>query len=122
MWADLAEYYEADKFYEPGTLISFGGDKEITAAKFECNGVVSSKPGYLLGSAKNDNCLPVALCGRVPVLFANDCLPKTGDKVYLSSTKPGYASTVPNGNAIGKIIQHDFGSSRLIECVVKLTF
>ena len=122
MWADLAEYYEADKFYEPGTLICFGGDKEITAARIECNGVISSKPGYLLGTVKSDNTLPVALCGRVPVLFANDCLPKTGDKVYLSSTKPGYASTVPNGPAIGKIIQHDFGSSRLIECVVKLTF
>lgn len=122
MWADLAEYYEADKYYEPGTLICFGGDKEITAATLECNGVISSKPGYMLGQIKSDRSLPVALCGRVPVLFAGDCLPKTGDKVYLSSTKPGYASTIPNGPAIGKIIQHDFGTSRLIECVVKLTF
>ena len=32
-WADLAEYYEADREYTPGTLVQFGGDKEITVAK-----------------------------------------------------------------------------------------
>ena len=121
-WADLAEFYEADKAYEPGTLICFGGEKEITAAKLECNGVVSTKPGYVLGEAKSSKSLPVALCGRVPVLFDNECMPKTFDKVYISSSKPGYASTIPNGPAIGKIIQRDFGTSRLIECVVRLTF
>ena len=66
-WADLAEYYEADQIYEPGTLISFGdGEKEITKAQFEADGVISTKPGLQLGSKKNENYLPVALTGRVP--------------------------------------------------------
>ena len=29
-YADLAERYEADTEYEPGTVVIFGGDKEIT--------------------------------------------------------------------------------------------
>ena len=122
MWADLAEYYEADKYYEPGTLITCGGEKEITAAITEVNGVISSKPGYLLGKKNSDNTLPVALCGRVPVLFDGNCLPKHGDKVYLSTIKHGYESTIPNGQAIGKIIEIDFGTKKLLECVVKITF
>ena len=121
-WADVAEYYEADKLYEPGTLICFGGDNEITLAIHECNGVISTKPGYQLGEIKSERTLPVALCGRVPVLFDGNCLPKKGDKIYLSSIKPGYASTVPNGPALGKVLENNCAGSRTIECVVKLTF
>ena len=29
-YADLAERYEADKLYQAGTVMSFGGEKEIT--------------------------------------------------------------------------------------------
>ena len=29
-YADLAEYYEGDQDYEPGTVLVFGGDKEVT--------------------------------------------------------------------------------------------
>lgn len=65
-WADLAEKYESDKDYPFGTLIQFGGEKEITLAQTEVNGVVSEKAGYLLNASSNG--LPVALCGRVKVL------------------------------------------------------
>lgn len=123
LWADLAEYYRADKVYEPGTLITFGqGDEEITVARHDCNGVISSKPGYQLGQKRSDLDLPVALCGRVPVLFDNECLPKTGDRIYLSATTPGRASTVANGKCLGKIIEKDFGTKKLLECVVRIEF
>ena len=66
LWADLAECYESDAPYKPGTLICFGGSKEITVAKTKVNGVISTNPGFLLNRSQV-NGLPVALSGRVPV-------------------------------------------------------
>lgn len=125
LWADLAEYYRADKIYPAGTLICMGsGLQEITIAKNECNGIISSKPGYQLGEKNDDYDLPVALVGRVPVLFASDCMPQFGDKIYLSRTEPGKASTVINGKCLGKIIDKDdkLDQKRLIMCVVRIDF
>ena len=122
-WADLAEFYESDKWYEPGTLITFGkGTAEITIATVECNGIISSKPGYQLGEKKSELSLPVALTGRVPVLFDANCMPKFGDKIYLSKIRKGCASTVPYGKCLGKIIEKNPGTSKLIECVVRIEF
>ena len=122
-WQDIAEIFEADALYEPGTLICFGkGLKEISIASSECNGIVSTKPGYLLGIKKTDFHLPIALSGRVPVLFDGNCLPKFGDKIYLSKVKPGRASTVANGRPLGKIIQHDIHTNKSIMCVVRIDF
>ena len=123
MYADIAEFYESDKFYEPGTLITFGrGLKEISLAITECNGIISSKPGYQLGEKKTDLHLPVALTGRIPVLMDGNCMPKFGDKIYLSQIRPGYASTIPYGKCLGKIIDHNPGTSKLVECVVRIDF
>lgn len=66
LWADLAECYESDAPYKPGTLICFGGSKEITVATAKVNGVISTNPGFLLNRGQV-NGLPVALSGRVPV-------------------------------------------------------
>jgi len=50
-WADLAEYYEADADYPPGTLVMFGGSREVTkAAGRIANAVVTSRPGFVLNS------------------------------------------------------------------------
>lgn len=122
-YEDIAEFYESDEIYSPGTLITFGkGPKEISIATIECNGIISSKPGYQLGLKKTENYLPVALTGRIPVLFDGYCLPKFGDKIYLSKLKKGYASTVENGKCLGKIIERNFGTATLIECVVRIDF
>ena len=122
-WADLAEFYESDSLYEPGTLIAFGrGKKEIRRAIDECNGVISTKPGYQLGAKKTDLHLPVALVGRVPVLMDGFTMPKFGDKIYLSKLKKGCASTVENGKCLGKIIEKDFGTSKLVGCVIRIEF
>ena len=125
MWADLAEYYKSDRVYPAGTLICMGsGINEITEAKTECNGIISTKPGYQLGEKTSELDLPVALVGKVPVLFAQDCVPEFGDRVYLSKTVPGRASTVPNGKCLGKIIdKHDNLAQRLsILCAVRIEF
>lgn len=65
LWADLAEKYESDVKYPIGTLVAFGGEKEITIAKKNVNGVISEKPGYTLNSKSKGQ--PVALVGRVKV-------------------------------------------------------
>lgn len=122
-WQDLAEFYEADKYYEPGTLITMGaGEKEITLAVNECNGIISEKPGYQLGTKKSEHSLPVALVGRVFVKLDGECFAKFGDKIYLSKVKPGYASTVENGKCLGKIIQKNAEKLRYVECSVRIDF
>ena len=123
MWADIAEYYKSDKIYEPGTLITFGkGINEISIATTECNGIISSKPGYQLGEKTSDLDQLVALTGRIPVLFDGNCMPNFGDKIYLSRIRPGCASTIENGKCLGKVITHNPGTSKLIECVVRIVF
>lgn len=71
-YADLAERYEADAVYEPGTIVCIGGTKEITASSMAADtnvfGVISTAPGYLMnsGAGNNNTHPPVALVGRVP--------------------------------------------------------
>ena len=64
-WADLAENYNSDTIYEEGTLIEFGGEKDITIANKKVNGVISTKPAFLMNREGKGQ--PVALAGRVPV-------------------------------------------------------
>ena len=64
-WADLAENYNSDTIYEEGTLIEFGGEKDITIANNKVNGVISTKPAFLMNREGKGQ--PVALAGRVPV-------------------------------------------------------
>ena len=71
-WGDLAEYYETDKEYPLGTLVKFGGEKEITIADKEVNAVISSKPGFILNNQMK-NGQTIALCGRVPVRVIGKC-------------------------------------------------
>jgi len=72
-YADLAERFESDKPYEPGTVVELGGEKEITAVKSELSpnvfGVISETAGYLMNSAAGDDNThpPVAIGGRVKV-------------------------------------------------------
>ena len=67
-YADLAENFEADADYEPGTVVKLGGSKEITICdKPHCTdvfGVVSTNPAYIMNAGGG---IPVALQGRTPV-------------------------------------------------------
>ena len=61
-YADLAEYYEADEQYDPGTVVSINvdGDTEITASKGDLDndvlGVVSTNPAYVLNAGSDGAC------------------------------------------------------------------
>ena len=81
-WGDLAENYVSDEIYPSGLLIQFGGDKEITKAVTKVNGVISSQPAFVLNDAEGG--LPVALCGRVPVMIEGKI--NKFDKLCLSKT------------------------------------
>lgn len=93
-WADLAENYDSDQKYPPGTLVCFGGKKEITIATQYANAVVSENPAYLMNSNMQDG-LPIALVGRVKVRV--DQPVKKFDKLVLGN-QPGIA-TVDNNAA-----------------------
>ena len=81
LWGDLAEYYLTDEQYSKGTLVQFGGEKEITIAKNKVNAVITSEPGFILNSNMEDS-QAVALIGRVPVRIIGKV--KKFDKIALS--------------------------------------
>ena len=72
-YADLAERFEADAYYDAGTVVELGGDKEITAVQYELSddvfGVISETAGYLMNSGAGTDTThpPVAVGGRVQV-------------------------------------------------------
>jgi hypothetical protein len=92
-YADLAERFEADTYYEPGTVVELGGEKEITVAKEELSesvfGVISNTAGYVMnGMAGSDETHPpVAVTGRVFVKVKGKV--KKNDR--LVSAGKGYA-------------------------------
>ena len=96
-YADLAENYLADADYEPGTVLIFGGDNEVTISLVSDDvriaGVVSTKPAYLMNDSLN-NGTPIALKGRVPCAVVGPV--KKGD-ILISSDTPGAAKAVPAG-------------------------
>ena len=103
-YADLAENYEADAEYAPGTVVVFGGLKEITVTDNSHDtavaGVISTNPSYLMNAGQaGEWILPVALTGRVPcrvqgpvnkgtVLVTGD-IPGTAIALDKAKFKPG---------------------------------
>ena len=110
-YADLAEYYEADQDYEPGTVLEFGGDKEVTIAEDGTNrvaGVVSTNPAYVMNATCPGIAVAIALQGRVPVKVRGSI--KKGD--MLVSGGNGYARPAFNpsmGTVIGKALENHEG-------------
>jgi len=128
-YADLAERYEADAEYEPGTVVILGGEKEITQSTKHLDhriaGVISTNPAHLMNSeAGDDKTHPaVALRGRIPCKVVGPV--RKGD-ILVTSGNPGHAvaiskdSALPNACMIvGKSLVNDEGTeSRLVEIMV----
>ena len=100
-YADLAERFEADAFYDAGTVVEMGGDKEITAVQYELSedvfGVVSTTAGYLMNAmAGDDDTHPaIAVGGRVQVKVTGKV--KKGQR--LVSAGNGMARAAQKGEA-----------------------
>lgn len=94
--ADLAELYIADVNYDPGTLVEFGGNQEITITTTSHStavaGIVSTTPGYVMNTAlTSDHAIPVALTGRVPCRVVGKI--SKGDRL-VSSAVSGVATAL----------------------------
>lgn len=108
-YADLAEYYESDKPYEAGTVLEFGGDKEVTLAEDNTTrvaGVVSTNPAYVMNSScEGEHIVALALQGRVPCKVRGKI--RKGD--MLVSGGNGFARPVLFpilGTVIGKALEN----------------
>jgi len=120
-YADLAEYYVADFDYEPGTVLEFGGEFEVTIAEDSTPrvaGVVSTDPAYVMNSScEGEHIVALALQGRVPTKVRGAI--KKGD--MLISGGEGYAKPSPTpiiGTVIGKALENFDGIEGVIEVAV----
>ena len=109
LYADLAENYVADADYAPGTVLMFGGDKEVTLASDATTaiaGVVSTKPAYLMNDALvGQHVTAIALIGRVPCSIIGPVV--KGD--LLVSAGNGHARRSTNiqmGQVIGRSLEN----------------
>ena len=119
-YADLAEYYEADQRYEPGTVLEFGGEKEVTIAEDGTSrvaGVVSTDPAYGMNAKCPGIAVAVALQGRVPTKVRGTI--RKGDMMV--SAGDGYARPWNNpqmGTVIGKALENFDGIEGVIEVAI----
>ena len=125
-YADLAERYEADAIYQPGTVVVIGGEKEVTISELYADtrvaGIVSTNPAYMMNSeAGSDETHPyIALKGRVPCQVVGAI--NKGD-LLVTSTTPGHAAawlggSAPDGTVIGKALECHFEGLGVIEVLV----
>ena len=122
LYADLAEIYSADAEYSPGTVVSFGGIREVTKSTVEGDprvaGVISENPSYLMNSGlEAEHRAAVALTGRVPTLVIGPV--RKGDMMVSAGNGWARASATPAmGTVIGKALLNFDGDSGIIEIVV----
>ena len=122
--SDLAENYTADAAYEPGTVVDFGGNEEITLSTVDSSnrvaGVVSTAPAYLMNAGLDGKyVVTLALLGRVPVKVTG--VVHKGDMMV--SAGDGKARAVANedpviGTIIGKALENFNGGEGIIEIVI----
>jgi hypothetical protein len=121
-YADVAENYQADAVYEPGTVLHFGGEFEVSLCDTDmCSrvaGVVSTRPAYRMNDGlQGDNVVTLALLGRVPCKVRG---PITKGAMLVSAGE-GYAraENLPQvGTVIGKALEDFNGDTGVIEVVV----
>lgn len=120
LWGDLAEYYLTDAEYPKGTLVQFGGEKEITVAKNKVNAVITSEPGFILNGEQKDS-QAIALIGRVPVRIIGKV--KKFDKIALSYIDGVGCVNNETESPIGIALENkDDSDEGLIICSVKINF
>ena len=127
-YADLAERFETDQPYDPGTVVALGGVKEITAAVDDLSedvfGVISTRAAYLMNGAAGSDVThpPVAVNGRVPVRVIGKI--RKGDRLVSAGNglaRAGAKNELSPFNVIGRSLQDKLDSGEgTIEAIVKL--
>jgi hypothetical protein len=106
-YADLAERFEADTEYDPGTVVQLGGTAEITAVKYELSedvfGVISNTAAYLMNGMAGDDKThpPVAVSGRVQVKVIGKV--KKGQRLVSAGQGKARAALEGEANAFNTI-------------------
>jgi hypothetical protein len=120
-YADLAENYVANTEYQPGTVLEFGGEFEVTLAEDSTNrvaGVVTTNPAYLMNSkCEGTYVVAIALQGRTPCKVRGHV--RKGD--MLMSGGNGFARRAQSpqmGTIIGKALSDFNGVEGVIEVAV----
>ena len=120
-YADLAEKYVADADIEPGTVVHFGGEHEVSTCDVDhCQavaGVVSTDPAYRMNDAlEAEHVAMVALTGRVPCKVTGTVA--KGDMMVSAGNGRARAEANPKvGAVIGKALEASEGEA-VIEVVV----
>lgn len=121
-YADLAENYLADEHIESGTVVSFGGEFEVTTAMSSMDkkiaGVISTNPAHLMNAeCLGEYVVPVALQGRVPCKVTGTV--RKGDMMVSAGNGTAKAEANPSvGMVIGKAIEDFDGATGVIEVLV----
>ena len=124
-YADLAEKDETDSLYEVGTVVVFGGDKEVTQSTISNDtrvaGVISEDPAYLMNDKSEGQA--IALVGKVKCKVHG--VVAKGDLLTTCGTHPGCAqkaSTPVLGSVVGKAMENktDAGESVILISVGRL--
>ena len=121
--SDLAENYFSSELLETGEIIYTKGGLSIGKATQDTSnsiiGVVSTKPGILLGFddtplTGGEQVYPVALSGRVPVKVSTEGgIIKPGDKIVLSSLGGIGMKATTSGNIVGIALEVFDGTDAL---------
>jgi hypothetical protein len=126
-YADLAENYVSDNAYPIGTVLVFGGTKEVTVSTIPGDkrivGIVSMNPAYLMNNKlEAKHVVSIALQGRVPCRVKG--VTHKGDLIVSSDTL-GVAISwneekdPPAGSIIGKSVEtKNTEGEEMIEVVV----
>lgn len=127
-YADLAERFEADAVYDPGTVVELGGTAEITAAVKDLSedvfGVISTRAAFVMNSRVGDDLThpPIAVQGRVPVKVIGTV--HKGDRLVSAGNglaRAGSRSEITTWNVIGRSLENkDTLGEGTVEAVVKL--
>jgi len=127
-YADLAERFEADSEYAPGTVVEIGGPAEITQVGADLSedvfGVISTNAAYLMNSGAGNNSThpPIAVQGRVPVRVTG--IIRKGDRLVSAGNgiaRSGNKTEINAWNVIGRALENKTSLGEgIIEAVVKL--
>jgi len=133
-YADLAEKYVADDTYEPGTVLLFGGEQEVTLSLLfggeqevtlsnafdstKVAGVVTTNPAYSMNAMlEAEYVAEIALQGRVPCKVQGPV--EKGDLMVSASNGHATANNEARaGTIIGKALENFNGDFGVIEVAV----
>jgi hypothetical protein len=128
-YADLAENYLADADYLPGTVLVFGGEAEVTAARTHEStrvaGVVTTQPAHVMNDGLTGPTVAcIALRGRVPVkvkgvVRKGDVLVSSGEGLVGYAVASLEPRSVPAAAIVGKAITDKLdGGTGVVEALI----